>query len=82
MASEIAHAALIDDQGIVRNIIVIPYLDDDDEKITEFCNDLGLNGKWIDVSYKGARRGYPLIGDKYDALSNTFISPAPPVEEE
>lgn len=77
-----AHAARIED-GIVREVIVIPYMDDDDEKITEYCNSIGLPGTWIDTSYTGSRRGkYAGTGDKYDPEANEFISPAPPVEEE
>lgn len=77
-----AHAARIED-GIVREVIVIPYMDDDDAKVTEYCNGIGLPGIWIDTSYTGSRRGkYAGIGDKYDADLDEFISPAPPVEEE
>ena len=77
-----AHAARIED-GIVREVIVIPYLDDDDGKITQYCNAIGLPGTWIDTSYTGSRRGkYAGQGDIYDADLDEFISPAPPVEEE
>lgn len=68
-----AHAARIED-GIVREVIVIPYMDDDDAKITEYCNSIGLAGTWIDTSYKGSRRGkYAGIGDLWDG--STFSSP-------
>ena len=77
-----AHFARIED-GIVREVIVIPHMDDDDEKITAYCNSIGLPGTWIDTSYTGSRRGkYAGIGDKYDAATDQFISPAAPVEEE
>jgi hypothetical protein len=76
-----AHAARIDDEGIVREVIVIPYMDDDDAKITEYCNSIGLAGTWIDTSYLGARRGkYAGIGDRYDAELDEFVSPI--LEEE
>jgi hypothetical protein len=70
-----AHAARIED-GIVREVIVIPYMDDDDTKITEYCNSIGLAGVWLDCSYLGARRGcYPGAGFRYDADLNEFVSP-------
>lgn len=69
-----AHAALIDDQGIVRQVIVIPYCNDDDDEITAYCNSIGLAGTWIDTSYVGARRGkFAGIGDLWDGV--TFTTP-------
>lgn len=83
MPQEIAHAARIDEKNIVRQVIVIPYLEDDDARITEYCNTIGLPGKWIDTSWTAARRGkYAGIGDKYDPEIDEFISPAVPVKEE
>lgn len=62
-----AHAARIDDDGIVREVIVIPYMDDDDAKITAYCHSIGLAGTWLDTSYLGARRGkFAGIGDRWD----------------
>ncbi len=61
-----AHAARIED-GIVRQVIVIPHLDEDDQKITEYCNSIGLPGTWVDTSYTGSRRGkYAGVGDLFD----------------
>ena len=75
-----AHAARIDDDNIVREVIVIPYMDDDDAKITAYCNGIGLPGTWLDTSYLGARRGkYAGLGDRYDADLDEFV---PPVSEE
>lgn len=75
MAYHNAHAALIDDQGIVQQVIVIPYMNDDDAKITSYCNSLGLTGTWIDTSYLGARRGkYAGVGDFYDPNLDEFVS--------
>lgn len=72
---ENAHAARIED-GIVREVIVIPYMDDDDAKVTEYCNSIGLAGTWLDTSYIGARRGkYAGVGDRYDADLDEFVSP-------
>jgi hypothetical protein len=71
-----AHAALIDDEGIVRDVIVIPYCNDDDAEITAYCNGIGLAGTWIDTSYTGSRRGkYAGVGDRYDSALDEFVSP-------
>jgi hypothetical protein len=78
-----AHAAHIGDDGIVREVLVIPYLDDDDAKITEYLNGIGLAGTWLDCSYLGARRGvYPGVGFRYDADLDEFVPPAAPEEIE
>ena len=74
MAYHNAHAALIED-GIVRNVIVIPHMDDDDAKVTAYCNSIGLAGVWVDTSYSGSRRGkYAGLGDSWDG--ENFTSPA------
>lgn len=71
-----AHAALIEN-GIVRNVIVIPFMDDDDAKVTAYCNSIGLAGTWIDTSYTGSRRGkYAGLGDRFDEELNEFVSPS------
>ena len=71
-----AHAALIED-GIVRNVIVIPFMDDDDAKVTAYCNSIGLAGVWVDTSYTGSRRGkYAGLGDRFDEELNEFVSPS------
>ena len=78
-----AHAVRIE-EGIVREVIVIPYCNDDDAEITAYCNAIGLSGTWIDTSYVGARRGkYAGVGDRYDAELDEFVSPQPvePVTE-
>jgi hypothetical protein len=70
-----AHAARIEN-GIVEEIIVIPYCNDNDAEVTAYCNSLGLAGQWLDCSYLGSRRGkYPALGDHYDAELDEFISP-------
>lgn len=77
-----AHAARIDSEGIVREVIVIPYCNDDDAEITAYCNGIGLEGTWIDTSYLGSRRGkYAASGDRYDAELDEFVSPEPPEVE-
>jgi len=78
MAYENAHAARIEN-GIVQEVIVIPYCDDDDAQITAYCNGIGLAGTWIDTSYTGSRRGkYAGIGDHYDPETDTFTTPGEP----
>jgi hypothetical protein len=76
-----AHAARIDEHNIVQQVIVIPYLNDDDDEITAYCNSLGLAGRWIDTSYTGSRRGrFAGAGDLYDAELDEFVTP-PVVED-
>jgi hypothetical protein len=73
MAYENAHAAKIEN-GIVTQVIVIPFMDDDDAKVTAYCNSIGLDGTWVDTSYLGSRRGkYAGIGDTWDG--ENFVSP-------
>lgn len=73
MAYENAHAAKIEN-GIVTQVIVIPFMDDDDAKVTAYCNSIGLDGTWVDTSYLGSRRGkYAGIGDTWDG--ENFIAP-------
>jgi hypothetical protein len=75
-----AHAARIDENNIVREVIVIPYCDDDDAKVTAYCNSIGLAGTWLDTSYTGSRRGkYAGIGDIWDG--SQFVAPVSEVVE-
>lgn len=68
-----AHAARIEN-GVVREVIVIPYMNDDDEQITAYCNSIGLSGVWVDTSFTGSRRGkFASVGDSWDG--STFSSP-------
>ena len=76
-----AHAARIDENNVVREIVVIPYMGDDDAKVTAYCNSIGLAGTWIDTSYTGSRRGkYAGIGDMWDGTN--FVAPTIESEEE
>jgi hypothetical protein len=73
MAYENAHAAKIEN-GTVTQVIVIPFMDDDDAKVTAYCNSIGLEGVWVDTSYLGSRRGkYAGIGDTWNG--ENFVSP-------
>jgi hypothetical protein len=77
MTSKIAHAAKVHD-GLVERVIVIPHCDDDDEKITAYCNSIGLPGTWLDTSYLGKRRGvYAGVGFRYDSVADVFVAPEP-----
>jgi hypothetical protein len=77
MSSENAHAARVKN-GVVVQVIVIPYCNDDDTEITEYCNSIGLQGTWLDTSYMGARRGnFSGVGFTYDETRDAFIPPQP-----
>jgi hypothetical protein len=76
---ENAYAAKINDQGLVEQVMAIPYCDDDDAQITQYCNENGMPGTWIDTSFRGTRRGkYAAYGDAWDATN--FISGASGVD--
>jgi len=78
-----AYAARIDDENIVREVIVIPYCNDDDAEITAYCNGIGLAGTWIDTSYTGSRRGrYAGLGYTYDPVLDEFVAPPEPSDPE
>lgn len=69
-----AYAAQIDENNIVRNVIVIPYCNDNDDDITAYCNSIGLAGTWLDTSYLGSRRGkFAGINDLWNGTE--FITP-------
>lgn len=75
MPSQMAHAANIEND-MVRRVIVIPFMDDDDAKVTEYCNAIGLPGVWLDCSYLGSRRKfYPGPGFAYDSERDEFVPP-------
>jgi len=75
-----AHAARIDENGIVREVIVIPYMEDNDQKITDYCHSIGMSGTWLDTSYLGSRRGkFAGIGDVWNG--SEFVRPSTPADE-
>ena len=83
MPQEIAHAAQLDENGIVTEVIVIPYCNDDDDEITAYCNSIGLEGRWMDTSWTGARRGtYAGPGFRYNEALDEFVAPAQPEPED
>lgn len=72
-----AHAAKINSDGIVEQVIVIPNLEDEsDASVQAYCNSIGLPGAWVRTSYNANIRGkYAGIGDRYDAELDEFVSP-------
>ncbi len=87
-----AHAARIDDDGIVREVHVINNSDlpnngefspEVEQALNDFQHKLGLVGNWKLTSYNSNFRGrYAGIGYKYDAELDEFVAPEPPATEE
>ena len=85
-----AHFALLNDDNIVQQVIVIsndvcgePTLTFPDTEAAGrafIANTLKLGGTWKQTSYNGNFRDkYAGIGDIYDAVNDTFV--APPTED-
>ena len=80
-----AHAAKIDDSGIVREVIVINNSDLPDGgaftpevevAANEYLHGLGLDGDWKLTSYNNNFRGtYAGQGMTYDPVLDEFVSP-------
>lgn len=72
-----AHFAEIDENGIVRQVLVVP--DQQEHRGQDFLAvDLGLGGTWVQTSYNNRiRKQYAGIGFKYDADADVFIAPQP-----
>ncbi len=80
-----AHAAKIDDGGIVREVLVIDNSDLPDggaftpeveAAANEYLHSLGLLGTWRLTSYNGNFRGqYAGQGMTYDPTLDEFVSP-------
>jgi hypothetical protein len=72
-----AHFAEIDNDGIVKQVLVVP--DQEEHRGQDFlANDLGLGGTWIQTSYNhNIRKQFAGIGYKYDADADVFIAPQP-----
>lgn len=79
-----AHFAELDDNNIVKRVIVVDNKDTVDENGNEveavgiaFCQNL-LGGRWIQTSYnKNFRAHYAGVGYTYDAALDAFIPPKP-----
>lgn len=68
-----AHAALLDHNNIVTNVVVVP--DEQEHRIQDFlANELGLGGTWIQTSYNGnIRKNFAGLGMTYDSELDAFI---------
>lgn len=72
-----AHFAEIDENGIVKQVLVVP--DQEEHRGQDFlANDLKLGGTWIQTSYNNKiRKQFAGIGFKYDAEADVFIAKQP-----
>jgi len=72
-----AHAALIDENGVVLCVIRIP--DEQENRVQEYCaEDLKLGGRWLLVSYNDRiRRRFPAAGMLYVEHLDMFAHPQP-----
>jgi len=87
----VAHAARIDDSGIVRNVIVVNNSDlpNDGEftpeveaALNEYLHACGLDGDWKLTSYNNNFRGtYAGQGFTYDPDLDEFVPPVVPDPE-
>jgi hypothetical protein len=85
-----AHFALIDDNNMVQQVIVIANDDcgggdfPESEPIGQaFIASLGIAGSWLQTSYHGNFRGtYAGIGYTYDPVLDQFVAPVVPDESE
>ena len=83
-----AHFARVDEQNVVREVIVIsddvapdPAPDNESAGRAFIANVLGLAGEWKQTSYNGNFRGrYAGLGYTYDPDLDEFVPP--PVTEE
>jgi len=81
-----AHFAKLDDQNIVRDVIVIsnddapdPYPESEPLGQAFIADTLGLPGVWLQTSYHGNFRGrYAGLGYIYDPDTDEFVIPPQP----
>lgn len=79
-----AHFAELDENNIVKRVIVVSNSDTSDAQGVEkeyigaaFCERL-LGGRWVQTSYNNNfRKKYAGIGDKYDETLDAFIGVQP-----
>jgi hypothetical protein len=79
-----AHFAELDDNNIVKQVIVVhnnELLDESgiesEQKGIDFCTNL-FGGRWIQTSYNGTiRKNYAGQGYFYDPIRDAFITPQP-----
>ena len=80
-----AHFARIDNNNVVRQVIVIsddvapdPAPNNESAGQAFIANVLGLTGEWKQTSYNGNFRGhYAGVGYTYDQHRDAFIAPEP-----
>jgi len=71
-----AHFALLNEQNIVTNVIVVS--DEHEANGAEWCNKM-FGGRWIQTSYNHKiRKNYAGIGYIYDETQDAFIPPKNP----
>jgi hypothetical protein len=78
-----AHFAEIDENNIVKKVIVVhnnELLDEagneSEQKGIDFCVNLFGEGRWIQTSYNNNfRKNYAGVGYTYDASKDAFIAP-------
>lgn len=85
-----AHFAELDETNTVLRVIVVGNQDCLDSTGQEaeaagifFCQSLfGPESHWLQTSYNNNFRGkYAAIGDIYDPITDTFITPEPALEQ-
>ena len=85
-----AHFARVDEQNVVREVIVIsddvapdPAPDNESAGRAFIANVLGLAGEWKQTSYNGNFRGrYAGLGYTYDPDLDKFVAPPEPSDLE
>ena len=85
-----AHFARVDEQNVVREVIVIsddvapdPAPDNESAGRAFIANVLGLAGEWKQTSYNGNFRGrYAGVGYTYDPDLDEFVAPPEPSDLE
>ena len=85
-----AHFAQVDDQNVVREVIVIsddvapdPAPNNEAQGQTFIADVLGLAGEWKQTSYNGNFRGrYAGLGYTYDPDLDEFVAPPEPSDLE
>jgi len=83
------HFALIDDQNMVRQVIVVANAAMEDQPFPEsepigqaMLVESGFTGTWLQCSYNASFRGcYPGSGYTYDPALDVFLPPAQPGSE-
>jgi hypothetical protein len=81
-----AHFAELDDNNIVKQVIVVSnnelldeFGNESEQKGIDFCSNL-LGGRWIQTSYNETiRKNFASIGYVYDPILDGFIAPQPQV---